>query len=258
MNAARLKRFLVRGADRAGREAMDVDELQGLLLQISFAIMIVFMMAYFLFRADTRKRQEEQVLETERQKLVIAAEAVEGEMRARYGLDVLEGSPATDSATDGAAGNAAAPSRLLEGDALTSDPITAAAFLKAAQSGGADFSSPLELRRRWIERVCEAAQLEQASLSREGAEWLSVETDAAIARCEDGIRRAEYRAATELQGHWLAKPETISDPLVADILSKLDGASEETRLLLVTELSTALRRLALSRLSEIAGAEMLR
>ena len=101
MNAARLKRFLVCGADRAGREAMDVDELQGLLLQISFAIMIVFMMAYFLFRADTRKRQEEQVLETERQKLVIAAEAVEGEMRARYGLDVLEGSPATDSATEG-------------------------------------------------------------------------------------------------------------------------------------------------------------
>jgi hypothetical protein len=251
MTPPRLKRFLGRGAAGAAPQAMDVDELQGLLLQIAFAIMIVFMMAYFLFRADTRKRQEEQVLETERQKLVIAAEAVEGEMRARYGLDVLEGRAA-------GIGAPAAQGRLVEGDALTSDPIAAAAFLKAARSGGADFAAPLELRRRWIGRVCEAAQLDQSSLSREGAEWLSVETDAAIARCEDGIRGAEYRAASELQGHWLAKPETISDPLVADILAKLDAAQGETRLLLVTELSAALRRLALSRLSEIAGAEMLR
>ena len=237
----------IRRRGRTGDGTLTVDELQGLLLQVSFALMMVFMMAYFLFRADARRKQDEQLLEVERQKLVLAADAVDAERRARYGLDVLapaEGPP---------------PARaLLSGDRLTSDPLVCGAFLKAARNGGADFADPLALRRDWIRAVCEKAQLDEDALARPSADWLGDEADAALGRYEDAIRRAEYQAAAELQRHWLAHPSAIGDPRVADILSRLDAVGEEGRLLLVTELSAALKGHALARLSKLASAEMLK
>ena len=52
--------------------AFSVDELQGLMLQISFAIMMVFMIAYFMFRTQSTREQDERVLELQKQKLVAA------------------------------------------------------------------------------------------------------------------------------------------------------------------------------------------
>ena len=118
MNNRKLEDFIRLGKDRRAG-AMGVDDLQGLLLQISFAIMIVFMMAYFLFRADARKRQEEQLLEIERQKLVIAVEATDAEMRERYGLNIIEELARPDAVPV-----------FTSGDSLTEDLDVRAAFLR--------------------------------------------------------------------------------------------------------------------------------
>lgn len=225
-----------------------IDDLQELLLQISFAIMMVFMMAYFLFRAESRKEREEQLLEIERQKLVLAAEAVDAESCVRYGLDALF--PSNRTATTSP--------HILNADSLTSDPVIAGAFLKAARNGAADLNSPLELRRQWISNVCKKAELEEAKLARESFDWLSAEADSAIAWYGEAVRYAEFQAASELQRHWLQSPSAIDDPRVTDILAKLDSAGEDGRLLLVTELSTALKRLAFERLAAMTGAEMLK
>lgn len=246
MNGRKLEEFLGRRTGGRGG-SMGVDDLQGLLLQISFAIMIVFMMAYFLFRSDARKRQEEQLLEIERQKLVIAAEATDAEMRERYGLTVID-----DLAQYGSV------PVFTKDDALTDDPDVRSAFLKAIRNGGGDLSDPLELRRRWIGRVCEVARLDEADLSKQASDWLSQEADGALSRYGESVRRAGYRAAAELQRYWIANPSLLGDAKVADILSQLDGAGEERRLLLVTELSAALKSRALERLSSLAGAEILR
>lgn len=246
MNGRKLEDFIRSGRGRRAG-TMGVDDLQGLLLQISFAIMIVFMMAYFLFRADARKRQEEQLLEIERQKLVIAVEATDAEMRERYGLNVVE--------------ELARPGALpvfTSGDSLTEDLDVRAAFLKAVRNGGGDLADPLALRRRWIARVCETARLDAEGLSKQASDWLSQAADDALARYGESVRRAEYKAAAELQRYWIANPSLLNDAKVAEILSQLDGAGEERRLLLVTELSAALKSRALERLSGLAGADLLK
>lgn len=239
-----LKARKLRGAgpEAAGGSQMGVDELQGLLLQISFAIMMVFMMAYFLFRSDTRRRQEEQLLELERQKLVLAADAVERESLDRFGLDATAG---LDFESD--------VPFFLEGDGLTSEPVLRAAFLKASGEGAAAAANPLELRRGWIDRVCSLAGMAYGDLSRQSADWLSQEADAAAARYAEGVGRLRYRAAAELQRYWMDNLDTIDDPGVTRILSELDGAGDDRRLLLVSELSAVLKSRALERLDRLAG-----
>lgn len=243
MKNAQLAKIIRKGS--AKREAPNVNELESLLLQISFAIMMVFMMAYFLFRAEAKKEQEEQLLELERQKLVIAAEAADAASMARYGLDML------------VLTNSPSGLKLLKGDQLSDDTFIKGAFLKAAQNGAKDFSDTLSLRREWISDVYNRAGLDAASVSKASADWVNSVADDALARYEELIRKIEYRAVAELQGYWLKNPSKIDDPKIADILQKLDTANEDSRLLLVTELSTALRRYGIERLQILAGAEML-
>lgn len=243
MKNAQLAKIIRKGS--AKRKAPNVNELESLLLQISFAIMMVFMMAYFLFRAEAKKEQEEQLLELERQKLVIAAEAADAASMARYGLDIL------------VLTNSPSGLKLLKGDQLSDDTFIKGAFLKAAQNGAKDFSDTLSLRREWIADVYNRAGIDAASVSKASADWVNSVADDALARYEELIRKIEYRAVAELQGYWLKNPSKIDDPKIADILQKLDTANEDSRLLLVTELSTALRRYGIERLQILAGAEML-
>ena len=65
------------------------DELQGLLLQIVFALLMIFIIAYFIFVAETKKEREEQVLDLNRQKLVLALEKAVEDRRVKYGLNAL-------------------------------------------------------------------------------------------------------------------------------------------------------------------------
>lgn len=218
---------------------MNVDELQGLLLQISFAIMIVFIMAYFLFRSDSRKIQESQLLELERQKLAIAAETTDAETRQRFGLDILD---SLDYSSN--------DNLFIDGASITGDNIISNAFSKLGNASP-ELEATLALRRLWMNRVCELAQLDLKSLSPASIDWLSRETDAAISRYENSASRVRFRAATELQRHWMADPASLDDPVVERILAEIDTASEERRLLLVTDLAAALKSRALAHLTTL-------
>ena len=82
---AALKRLL--GGDASRRAT--TDDLQGLLLQVVFALLMVFMIAYFIFVEMSRKERAEEILEVNRQKLVLALEKVAEDHRVKYGLNAL-------------------------------------------------------------------------------------------------------------------------------------------------------------------------
>lgn len=225
---------------------VSVADLDSLLLQISFAIMIIFMMAYFLFRAEARKKQEEQQLEVERQKLVIAVDAVNSEYRSRYGLDTLMPSNTAFEA-----------SALIQSGSLAQDPELRSAISRTAANGTADFSDALSLRRTWLAKVFEKSQLEESAITRESADWLYSTADASIASFETDIKAVEYASVAELQRFWMANPKAIKDPRVSALIEKFNAADENGRLLIVTDLSNALRSYAFEVLASQIGAPFL-
>ena len=60
-------------------------------------------------------------------------------------------------------------------------------------------------------------------------------------------------AAAALQRRWISHPDEIGDPAVADILRRFLAADEQGRLLLVTDLSAALRARGLAAVADLAG-----
>lgn len=244
------KEKLLKFSGKRHEVSFGVDDLNSLMLQIAFAIMMIFMMAYFIFRTESRKKQEEQVLELERQKLVIAVDAVTAEYRARYGLDVLMPSGRTDEPFDA--------SGIVNEGHLTEEPVVKAAFIKSARNGASDFSDVLKLRRDWLDKVASHAQVNESELDAANATWLSQQVDSGIASMETDVRSVEYAGVAELQRYWMRTPSAIEDPKVADILTKFNAADENGRMLLVTELSSALRSHAFSVLSKQTGAELLK
>ena len=73
-----------RGSARA-----TTDDLQGLLLQVVFALLMVFMIAYFIFVDQQKKERVEEVMALNRQKLTLAIDKVAEDHRVRYGLNAL-------------------------------------------------------------------------------------------------------------------------------------------------------------------------
>ena len=245
-----LRRFLGAGGGKGGASRFGTDDLQGLLLQVSFAVMMVFMLAYFLFRADASREREEQLLELERQKLVVAADAVRAARRARYGLSVL----LPDGAGEGEDGPAPFdPALVLRDGRLVEVPGLRAAFADGLSAAAADFADPLRLRRAWIADVLSEAGLDPAALAPENARWLDVRADADLAAAAAAAREVGRGTAAALQRRWMERPEEIGDPAVAAILERFQAADEAGRLLLVTDLSDALRARSLTVVSELAG-----
>lgn len=244
------KTLLRKFAGNGDGPAFSIDEMQGLMLQISFAIMMVFMIAYFMFREKSQKEQEEKVLELERQKLVAAAEKVESAFEERYGLNIL-----MRRGEDG--GKKYDPAVLVENGDIATTPVLRSAFASGSGNARADYSDMLALRAKWMKMILEESGLNAAALARENLEWLNSRADAGVSGEEADVRTVQRMSAAALQKHWLTHPEDISDPAVAELLGKFNAADEAGRLLLATELSYALKRHSLDVLSESAGAEML-
>ncbi|MGI5870232.1 MAG: hypothetical protein ACOX9C_12420 [Kiritimatiellia bacterium] len=243
---ARLKRFL----GRSPPPAFTVDELQGLMLQISFAIMMIFMIAYFMFRTQTTREQDEQLLELQKQKLVAAIEKVERGYEARYGLTTL-----LKVADDGSRSYDAGA--CIENGRLTSTPILREAFSRGAAQAADDYADMLALRRQWWEGVLAEADVADLDLEHENRVWLGERIDAAVSGLETSLKGVQLLSAALLQRHWMEHPQMIRDPAVAELLADFKGADESRRLLLAADLAAALRRYSLVYLGGEAGAPML-
>lgn len=153
------------------------DDLQGLLLQIVLALLMVFMIAYFIFVSATRRQQEEQLIDLNRQKLLVALERTAEDHRIRYGLNAL-----MTQSNDGR--------RIFEADThiqsgrLHLAKAARSAFTAGARAAHADYADLPALHAAWRQEVLTHAALSEADLKADQPRWL----DEQIAQNAEAVR----------------------------------------------------------------------
>ena len=225
---AALKRLL--GGDASRRAT--TDDLQGLLLQVVFALLMVFMIAYFIFVEMSRKERAEEILEVNRQKLVLALEKVAEDHRVKYGLNAL-----MTQGTDGRRSFDA--DEHVKGGRIELAPAAKAAFASGSAAACADYRDSAALAVAWKSAVLNEAKLEEAVLTNDEKAWLDDEIARSVEEVRLDARGVQRALAARLQRQWIENPSALGD--IAD-----PGA-----------LADALKAKSLKLVAEATGAEVL-
>ena len=223
---AALKRLL--GGDASRRAT--TDDLQGLLLQVVFALLMVFMIAYFIFVEMSRKERAEEILEVNRQKLVLALEKVAEDHRVKYGLNAL-----MTQGTDGRRSFDA--DEHVKGGRIELAPAAKAAFASGSAAACADYRDSAALSVAWKSAVLNEAKLEEAALAADEKTWLDDEVARSVEEVRLDARGVQRALAARLQRQWIENPSALGD--IAD-----PGA-----------LADALKAKSLKLVAEATGAE---
>ena len=223
-----LKRLL--GGESSTRAT--TDDLQGLLLQVVFALLMIFMIAYFIFIASQKKVRAEEVMEVNRQKLTLAIEKVSEDHRVRYGLNAL-----MTQGTDGK--RTFEPDTHIQSGSIALAPAAKTAFSSGSRAAFADYASPAALAEDWRTEVMSAAGLNESDLKPEEKDWLASVLAQAIENVRLDARGVQRSLATRLQRQWIEDPALLGD--VKD----------------VGEIADLLRTKSLKLVSEEIGAEVL-
>jgi len=231
----------------SGGSAKDagVDDLTELLLQISLALMMVFMIAFFVFRVQTETAHEEEKMALNRQKLILAADRVEQAYRTRYGLPGLMRT-----------GGKFNPDDVFPNGTFTDQPVVREAFCACVKEAGADYADTEELRGNWRAQTLEAAQVPVEKLSEEDIAWLDDRIARGLASARSDVRRVQRACAARIQCAWF-DGRLSGEAGVDDLVAQLKGKSEAERLRLATEISLTLKTRSLARIAELTGGEVL-
>ncbi len=226
------RRALLRlaGGDESRRAT--TDDLQGLLLQVVFALLMIFMIAYFIFVDASRKERAEEILEVNRQKLVLALDKVAEEHRVKYGLNAL-----MTQGTDGRRTFDA--DEHVKGGKIGLAPAAKSAFASGAAAVFADYSDIDSLAAQWKTNVLAEAKLDEASLKDEEKTWLDDQIVRNVEEMRLDARGVQRALAARLQKQWIENPSALGD-------IKDPG-----------ELADALRHKSLKLVSEATGTEVL-
>ena len=208
------------------------DDLQGLLLQVVFALLMVFMIAYFIFVETSKKERTEQVMELNRQKLVLALDKVAEDHRVKYGLNALM-TPGTDGRRTFDA------DEHVKGGRIDLAPAAKSAFSSGSAAAFGDYSDVPALVAEWRSGVLAEAKLAEDDLSDDERKWLGDEVARAVESVRLDARGVQRALAARLQRQWIDNP------------SALGGISDPG------ELADALRSKSLKLVSEATGAEVL-
>ena len=225
---AALKRLL--GGDASRRAT--TDDLQGLLLQVVFALLMVFMIAYFIFVEMSRKERAEEILEVNRQKLVLALEKVAEDHRVKYGLNAL-----MTQGTDGRRSFDA--DEHVKGGRIELAPAAKTAFASGSAAACADYRDSAALSVAWKSAVLNEAKLEEAALTNDEKAWLDDEIARSVEEVRLDARGVQRALAARLQRQWIENPSALGD--IAD----------------PSALADALKARSLKLVAEATGAEVL-
>ena len=190
----------------AGRksEGVTTDDLQGLLMQVVFALLMIFMIAYFIFVASAKKEQQEQVLDLNRQKLVLALEKTCEDRRVKYGLNALM--------TQGTDGKRTFDADVyVKGDRLEFPPAARTAFASGSAAAFADYADRPALVEAWYTNVLETAGLPAETLTRDELDWLGREIADRVESVRLDARGVQRALASRLQEALIAHPETFGE-----------------------------------------------
>ena len=225
---AALKRLL--GGDASRRAT--TDDLQGLLLQVVFALLMVFMIAYFIFVEMSRKERAEEILEVNRQKLVLALEKVAEDHRVKYGLNAL-----MTQGTDGRRSFDA--DEHVKGGRIELAPAAKTAFASGSAAACADYRDSAALAVAWKSAVLNEAKLEETALTDDEKTWLDDEIARSVEEVRLDARGVQRALAARLQRQWIENPSALGD--IADPSALVD----------------ALKARSLKLVAEATGAEVL-
>ena len=213
------------GGDGSARAT--TDDLQGLLLQVVFALLMIFMIAYFIFVDQQKKERVEEVMALNRQKLTLALEKVAEDHRVRYGLNAL-----MTQGTDGR--RTFEPDDHVKGGRIVLAPAAKSAFAQGSAAARADYGDEAKLAAGWRREVFAEAKLEETALSAPEVEWLEKALATEVENVRLDARGVQRSLAARLQKQWIDNPDTFKDVKdageIADILKarSLKLVSEET------------------------------
>lgn len=198
------KRALQRLAGGDAGPRASVDDLQGLLLQVVFALLMIFMIACFLFVKTTKKAQEEQVLDLTRQKLVLALEKTAEDRRIRYGLNAL-----MTQGTDGS--RTFEPDECVQGGAIRLAPAAKSAFASGCRAAFSDYSDASANMASWRADVFSSAQLSEGDLDDGLRQWLDGAIATSVENVRLDVRGVQRSLAARLQRQWIENPSSLGD-----------------------------------------------
>ena len=208
------KKALLRMTGGGRSQGASTDDLQGLLLQVVFALLMIFMIAYFIFVASAKKVQEEQMLDLNRQKLVLALDKVVEDHRIRYGLNAL-----MTQGTDGS--RVFDADEHVKGGRLALSPAAKSAFSAGSAAAASDYADPATLRDSWRTEVLSAADLLDRNLTADEKTWLDAAIDDRIETVRLDTRGVQRALATRLQFALIENPEGLGEAADAGALADL-------------------------------------
>jgi len=187
-----------------GSPRATTDDLQSLLLQVVFALLMVFVIAYFLFVDRQKKEHEEEVIGFNRQKLTWALEKTAEDHRIRYGLNAL-----MTQGTDGK--RTFEPDEHVKDGRLVLAPAAKSAFASGSAAAFADYGDTAALVAAWREATLKEAKLEPSALSPAEAAWLDGQVAQQVEDVRLDARGVQRALAARLQQQWIDHPEKLGD-----------------------------------------------
>ncbi len=232
-------------------------ELNAIFLQITLAVMLIFMITFFLFmektggeisRIDELKSQVELA---RREKLLHALERTADHYRIRYGLPLfLRIDPESGAKSFDLSGV------IREGE-FTGEESPRNSFRTGGRNAWLDYASPAKLAAEWEKQTLREAG-EEGGLSKADQLWLKEQINRESAQIKREIIEVQTLASAVLLEYFAAHPEKISDSEIGKLLARINTEQDaETRQLLLAELAGRLKAFIRKELNRISDVPML-
>ena len=235
----------------------DIDEMLGMLLQLSLALMMIFMISFCLFQLNTtaefnavKQLQEQQLLNEQRQKLILAGEKTEDFFLTRYGLKTV----AVIGEDNVQNYNGAL---VIENGKLCNNTVLRHAFVNGAKNLAADYADTAALTDNWRNRILAQAGYTDAELDSSNLEWLAAQLPQRIEAVKANAKIVQTQAAAAVQSFLAEHPEQASSDRIRSLLDQYLAANAEQRQVIQAELGGVLRLYAFEYLKQQIGCPLL-
>ena len=235
-----------------------VDEMNAILLQLTIALMMIFLIAFALFRIKTteelapvEKIREEQQLNFQRQELIMALERTEEYFQIRYGLKTFTKVGEDEQIVRDI-------SQLISDGKLVGDQIMRDAYINGSRASFDDYSRMDDLLSMWRTRTLLEAGIDETTMQAGNGGWLNEQIRLKIEQVRNDVLALQHQGAELIQRHLAENPGEVGDLGIKSLLEQYIASPPVTRKILLNELDSALRGYAFNRLKQLTGAPLLR
>ena len=256
--SSKIKQQISRIAGTYSGNDAAVDEMNAILLQLTMALMMIFLIAFSLFRLKTTeelepvaKIKEEQQLNFQRQELISALERTVDYYNIRYGLKSFAKLNNQDMVVYDV-GELIVNGKLADNQALKN------AFINGAKASFEDYSNPDVLPQKWFARVMMEASIDENTVQPGNAKWLEDQIKMKIKQVRSDVAGLQYQSAAYVQTYLAKHPEEVTDAGVKSLLEQYIVSPPETQKILLNELDNSLKNYAFQYLKTQADVALMR